>query len=178
MAVGRLESSRTATNCPMALWTGPDECSSPRQRLCKADNTSVALSLESPCRAGAIRGAKSWDKQSSFNAVNGRKSSSHWLSSKSSCQHRSEYLLLSQIERCSTVRRRARGKDEVQSCSSADSCQSDCRHAVRNWNTPPRVCGSVMLTPKSQKITCASSYAWNFGARPMNRASCGVSNMS
>src|SRR6266478_1254956 len=111
MAVGRLESSRTETNCPMALWTGPDECSSPRQRLCKADNTSVALSLESPCRAGAIRGAKSWDKQSSFNAVNGRKSSSHWLSSKSSCQHRSEYLLLSQMERRSTVRRRAREKD-------------------------------------------------------------------
>jgi hypothetical protein len=55
---------------------------------------------------------------------------------------------------------RACGKDEVQTCARDDSSQSDRSHEIPNRNSSLSLPGSTIVAREREKITRASSYAF------------------
>jgi hypothetical protein len=111
-------------NCAIAFSIGLDGLSPTQERFRNAGNSSGTLSSASFCKAGATSGADLSCSAKFFTEVNGRISSSHWMFSMSSCQSRRSW----RISRRFKVGRG--GRDELQSCASEESCQSDASHEI------------------------------------------------
>src|SRR6267154_2795670 len=71
------------------------------------------------------------------------------------------------------------GKDEVQTCSAAESCHPDTLHRMRSLSAPwSDVCGgNLTITASSLNAIRPFSGALSVGVRLMSWKSCGVSNM-
>src|SRR6266851_5783367 len=104
-------------NFPIASLTDPDDIGPVKKRVCSAGNTSVTLSPESSCRECAMNATESLQRPKSLTEVNGRKRSSHWVSSMSSCHSSGKFRSCGMwMERRSNVERG--GKDVLETCAS------------------------------------------------------------
>jgi len=87
---GQPASCRAAMKFPIGPLTGPDGCGPSKKRVSSAGNTSVTLSPESSCRAGATNGTEALYRFKFLTEVNRCKRSSHWVFSMSSCHFSGE----------------------------------------------------------------------------------------